>query len=136
MQVKSVLSELKEIEARVSGLVQRMEAEDGAITATVCEVRKYAILEEVFRNGERATPEEISDFAKKYGKTPSSTAGYYSGKNPSLTKSVGDDKIRQLTETGKEMVLEARNKWGADWLDRVPLDLIGSNQTPNAAISF
>ena len=78
--MKTILDELKEIEARVSALIQRIAAEHKAITATVGEVRRLAILEEVFRNKGQATPKEISNYAKKYGKTPSSCAGYYSGK--------------------------------------------------------
>lgn len=133
--MKTILDELKEIEARISALIQRMEAEHKAITATVGEVRRLAILEEVFRNKGRATPQEISNYAKKYGKTPSSCAGYYSGKSPSMSAS-DDKKTRLLTETGKRIVQETREMWGEDWLDRVPMNVIGSHQTPNAEISF
>ena len=133
--MKTILDELKEIEARVSALIQRIAAEHKAITATVGEVRRLAILEEVFRNKGQATPKEISNYAKKYGKTPSSCAGYYSGKSPSMSTS-DDKKTRQLTETGKRIVQETREMWGEDWLDRVPMDVIGCHQTPDAEISF
>lgn len=133
--MKTILDELKEIEARVSALIQRMEAEHKAITVTVGEVRRIAILEEVFRNNGKATPQEISDYAKKYGKTPSSCAGYYSGKSPSMSAS-DDKQTRQLTETGKRIVQEKREMWGEDWLDRVPMNVVGCYQAPDAEISF
>lgn len=133
--MKTILDELKEIEARVSALIQRMEAEHKAVTTTVGEVRRLAILEEVFRNNGKATPQEISDYAKKYGKTPSSCAGYYSGKSPSMTASE-DRQTRQLTETGERIVKETREKWGEDWLDRVPMSVIGNHHMPDAEISF
>lgn len=133
--MKTILDELKEIEARVSALIQRMEAEHKAITVTVGEVRRIAILEEVFRNNGKATPQEISDYAKKYGKTPSSCAGYYSGKSPSMSAS-DDKQTRQLTETGKRIVQETREMWGEDWLDRVPINVVGCYQAPDAEISF
>lgn len=133
--MKTILDELKNIEARISALIQRMEAEHKAITATVGEVRRIAILEEVFRNNGKATPQEISDYAKKYGKTPSSCAGYYSGKSPSMSAS-DDKQTRQLTETGKRIVQETREMWGEDWLDRVPMNVVGCYQAPDAEISF
>lgn len=133
--MKTILEELKEIEARVSALIQRMESEHTAITATVGEVRRLAILEEVFRNNGKATPREISDYAKKYGKTPSSCAGYYSGKSTSMSAS-DDKRTRLLTETGKRIVQETREMWGDDWLDRVPMNVIGCHLTPDAEVSF
>lgn len=133
--MKSVLDELKEIEARVSALIQRMEAEHKAVTTTVGEVRRLAILEEVFRRSGQVTPQEISDLAKKYGKTPSSCAGYYSGKSPSMVASE-DRKTRQLTETGKKMVQEIRDMWGENWLDRLPLAIVGNSYTSDAEIAF
>lgn len=133
--MKTILDELKEIEARVSALIQRMEAEHKAVTTTVGEVRRLAILEEVFRNNGKATPQEISDYAKKYGKTPSSCAGYYSGKSPSMAAS-DDRQTRLLTETGRKIAQATRDEWGEDWLDRIPLNIIGNHHTPDAEISF
>lgn len=133
--MKTILSELKEIHAKVTAVINRIESEDNGIVTTVGEVRKIAILEEVYRKGEVATPLEISDFARKYGKTPSSTAGYYSGKKPSL-EATADKKSRKLTETGKQIVIETRDKWGDDWLDRIPLDIVGNEYTPDSEISF
>lgn len=133
--MQSVLEELKAIEARVSALIRRMEAEQKAATATVGEIRRLAILEEVYRNAGRATPQDISEYAIKYGKTPSSCAGYYSGKSPSLVASE-DREFRLLTETGNRLVLEAREKWGKDWLDRIPLDIVGNSETIGAEVSF
>lgn len=133
--MKTVLDELKEIEAKVSALINRLESQDKRVVATVADVRKIAILEEIYRIGGSATAQEISDFARKYGKTPSSTAGYYSGNKPSLV-ATADRKARELTETGKKVVKETRENWGDDWLDRIPLDIVGNEYTPEAEISF
>lgn len=133
--MKTILDELKEIEARVSALIQRMEAEHKAVTTTVGEVRRLAILEEIFRQNGSATPQEISDYAKKYGKTPSSCAGYYSGKSPSMIASA-DRQTRLLTATGRRIVEDTRKEWGEDWLDRIPLNIIGNHHTPDAEVSF
>jgi len=133
--MKTVLEELKEIEAKVSALINRLESEDKGVVTTIGEVRKIAILEEVYRLGGIATAQEISDFARKYGKTPSSTAGYYSGNKPSLV-ATADRKARELTETGKLVVEETREKWGDNWLDRIPLDVVGNEYTPDAEVSF
>lgn len=133
--MKTILEELKEIEAKVSALINRLESEDKSVVTTVGEVRKIAILEEVYRLGGIATAQEISDFARKYGKTPSSTAGYYSGNKPSLV-ATADREARELTETGKQVVKETREKWGHNWLDRIPLDIVGNEYTPEAEVSF
>lgn len=92
-------------------MINRIEAEDKGIVTTLGEVRKIAILEEVYRKAGVPTPIEISDFARKYGKTPSSTAGYYSGKKPSLV-ATSDRVARKLTEIGKQIVMDTRDKWG------------------------
>ena len=133
--MNTILRELKEIEAKVTALISRLEAEGTSVVTTVGEVRKIAILEEVYRLGGTATAQEISDFARKYGKTPSSTAGYYSGNKPSLV-ATADREARELTESGKQVVIETREKWGADWLDRIPLDIIGNEYTSEAEVSF
>lgn len=133
--MKTVLEELKEIEARTSALIKRLESENKRVSATVGEVRKVAILEEVSRIGGSATPQEISDFARKYGKTPSSSAGYYSGKKPSMIASK-DRQSRLLTTTGEQTVAKARAEWGDDWLERVPLEIVGNKYTPDSEISF
>lgn len=133
--MKTILEELKEIEARTSALIKRLESENKGVTTTVGEIRKAAILEEVFRIGGAATPQEISDFAKKYGKTPSSCAGYYSGKKPSMVASE-DRQSRLLTDTGKQAVEKSRAEWGDDWLDRVPLEIVGNQYTPDSEVSF
>ena len=133
--MKTILEELKEIEAKVSALIKRIESEDKSVVTTVGEVRKIAILEEVYRLGGIATAQQISDFARKYGKTPSSTAGYYSGNKPSLI-ATADREARELTETGKQVVKETREKWGDNWLDRIPLDIVGNEYTQEAEVSF
>ena len=66
--MKTILSELKEIEAKVSALINRLESENTSITTTVGEVRKIAILEEIYRKGGTVTPKEISNLQENTGK--------------------------------------------------------------------
>lgn len=132
---KTIVDELREIEAKVSALIRRLEAENKAVTATVAEIRRLAVLEEIFKKGGSVTPDEISELARKYGKTPSSCAGYYSGNAPSMSASA-DKKTRVLTDTGKRIVQETREKWGNDWLDRLPMDVIRNAYTKVAEVSF
>ncbi|WP_461810594.1 hypothetical protein [Faecalimonas sp.] len=133
--MNSIVNELKEIQAKVTALINLLESENKSSIATVSEVRKVAVLEEVFRLGGIATPQEISEIAKKYGKTPSSTAGYYSGKKPSM-EATEDRSARRITDTGIKVVEETRQLWGEDWLDRLPMDIIGNEHTPDTEISF
>lgn len=134
-----VLKELLEIKAKVDALVITLQsAKNAAVTAGIEEVRKIAVLEEVYRLGGAATPNEISEIAKKWGKSPSSTAGYYSGNSPSLEACVNSngDAIRRLTAQGVDNVKRYRAEWGVDWLDRVPLEIVGNSNTKTAKISF
>ncbi|MCL2580639.1 MAG: hypothetical protein FWE32_11550 [Oscillospiraceae bacterium] len=121
----AILDGLRKMEVLVSALIKLLESEMPKAKTTVKELRRLAVLEEVFRTNGVATPDELSRYAKKYGKTPSSCAGYFSGKAPSLIAS-NDRKLRLLTEKGKEYVAGARASWGDDWLERVPLDTVGS----------
>ena len=133
--MKTILEELKEIKAKVEALINRLEAEDNGITTTIGDIRKIAILEEIFRLGGTTTAKQISELAQKYGKTPSSTAGYYSGYKPSLV-ATEDRKFRKLTKTGIQVVQETREKWGNNWLDRLPLEIISNKYTPDSEITF
>ncbi|TCL54482.1 hypothetical protein EDD76_12086 [Kineothrix alysoides] len=149
MDKTKLLKDLKRIEASLAAVIHQIESENTGITATIAVVRKIAILEEVFRAGGKVTAEEVSKFAIKYGKTPSSCAGYYSGKSPSMTtnEELIDDKAllkynwftsdwRYLTNTGLLLVREKRDEWGEDWLDRVPLDIVGSDANTLTYINF
>ena len=148
MYNESYLKELYSIRDRVNALISLMEREDGnedgkkmtttkiiAKKTTVGEVKKKAILEEIYRMGGTTTPDVISELAIKYGRKPSSTAGYYSGKKPSLIATV-DKKARKLTPYGESIVEQTRTDWGEDWLDRVPLDIVGNENTPDMEIEF
>ena len=128
--MQNVIEELKRIQAAVTNLIEVLESspENKTVSATVGEIRSVAILEEIYRCSGSVTPEQISEFAVKYGKTPSSCAGYYSGKKPSLNAS-DDRKRRLLTKQGEETVLAARHRWGDDWLDRVPQSIIANDAT-------
>ena len=101
----------------------------------IIEIRRVAVLEEIYRAGGTVTAKEVSCFAEKYGKTPSSTAGYYSGNKPSLTAS--EDRLaRVLTETGRMIVLEKREEWGEDWLERVPMEIVSNAYARDTEIVF
>lgn len=133
----TVLKELLEIKAKVDALVLILQSEDSATTANIAEIRKIGVLEEIYRLGGSATPSEISTIAKKYGKTPSSTAGYYSGNVPSLiADEICGKAIRKLTPQGEALVIQYRNKWGEDWVERVPLDVVGNPNTRTSEIAF
>lgn len=134
-----ILKELLEIKAKVDALVLTLQsAKNASVTASIEEVRKIAVIEEVYRLGGTATPNEISEIAKKWGKSPSSTAGYYSGNSPSLEACVNSngDAIRRLTAQGVENVKRYRAEWGEDWLDRVQLEIVGNFNTKTTEISF
>ena len=148
MRNESYLKELYAIRDRVNALIALMEREDSnedgkkltttkiiAKKTTVGEVKKKAILEEIYRLGGTTTPDVISELAIKYGRNPSSTAGYYSGKKPSLI-ATEDKKARKLTPYGESIVKQTRTDWGEDWLDRVPLDIVGNENTPDMEIEF
>ena len=133
-----IVNELKRINASITTLIDELEVDpqNTVVTAQIANVRKIAVLEEIARCGGSVTPAQISTFAKKYGKTPSSTAGYFSGNKPSLIAS-DDRHFRLLSEYGKKLVEATREKWGNDWLDRLPLaTLSNSNIDKTLEISF
>lgn len=135
---ETVLKELLEIKAKVDALVLIIQSKESSITASIEEIRKIAVLDEIYHLGGSATPSEISKIARKYGKTPSSTAGYYSGKSPSLEACEDSNKntIRKLTTQGESIVMQYRSKWGEDWVERVPLDVVGNSNTRTSEIAF
>ena len=128
IEMQELLKELWEIEARVSAIIARLESENKTTVTTVAEVQRLAILEEIYRAGGSVTAKQIADFAKKYRKIPSSTAGYYFGRKPSLV-ATDDRTAGKLTETGIEIVMKMREKCGEDWLDKVPLEVVGNEYT-------
>lgn len=133
-----LLKELKGIAARLEALMRQLEPREAeaAVTASVGEVRRLAVLDAIYRCGRPLLPEEISAICSRYGRDPSGSAGYYSGRRPSLRAST-DRKTRMLTPDGEALVREARQDWGEDWVDRLPMDLVGSPHTPpETEISF
>ena len=127
MTNQEILHQLKEIQGQVNGLIQALEREEQSqsVTATVGEVRRAAILEEVYRQGGSVTAADISVFAQRYGRSPRSCLA------------ASEDKTRrELTAVGTELVLEAREKWGEDWLDRLPMDVLSNPHTPDTTIAF
>lgn len=148
MEKKHLLNDLKRIQASITAVINQLESEKTGVTATIADIRRLAILEEVCRAGGTVKPEDISKFAKKYGKTPSSCAGYFSGKSPSMT---GNDELiakgllkanwftgegRYLTDTGLRLVMEKRDEWGEDWLERIPIEIVCSEANTLTFINF
>lgn len=134
---ETILKEFLEIKAKVDALVLTLQSEGTSTTASITEVRKIAVLEEISRLGGSATPLEISSIAKKYGKTPSSTAGYYSGKAPSLIAiDICGKSIRKLTPQGEKLVELYHSKWGEKWIERIPLEIVGNPNTRTSEIAF
>ncbi len=136
MEMDQILKALYKIKAEVDSLIANI-ASNATITATVEEVRRVAILEEIYRLGQ-ATPKQISEIAVKYGKTPSSTAGYYSGNAPSLKGSVNKkgEAVRKLTQHGEAVVMNYRSRWGEDWLDRIPIEDVGNSNAKTTFVKF
>ena len=65
--MQSLLDELKEMQAKLSAIIARLEAEHNTVTATLAEIRRVAVLEEIYRAGGMVTAKEVSCFAEKYG---------------------------------------------------------------------
>ena len=49
--MQSLLDELKEMQAKLSAIIVRLEAEHNTVTATLAEIRRVAGLEEIYRAG-------------------------------------------------------------------------------------
>ena len=45
--MQSLLDELKEMQAKLSAIIARLEAEHNTVTATLAEIRRVAVLEEI-----------------------------------------------------------------------------------------
>lgn len=136
--IMQIVAELKQINASITTLIDQLEADpqNTVVTTQIVNARKIAVLEEIARCGGSVTPTQVSAFSKKYGKTPSSAAGYFSGIKPSLIAS-DDRRFRLLSEYGKDLVEATRKKWGDDWLDRLPLATISDpNVAKTLEISF
>jgi len=133
MNREEIIKELKGIEAQVAALIKKIEPQTATsgVKVTVGELRKAAILEEIYLAGGAVTPKELSSFAVRYGRTPGSCAGYFSGKKPSL-KSSQDKSERVLTDLGNEFLKSKREKWGEDWLNRIPHETVGNIPTPDS----
>ena len=150
MDKDNILKNLKMIESSISAVIAQMEAEKGEVETTIADVRKFAILEEVFRENGKVKADKLSELAIKYGKTPGSSGGYFSGDLPSMTSKADDARIpesllkpnwfngewRYLTEEGLRVVIAKRAEWGEDWLDRIPLEIVGSKADKETIISF
>jgi|GEM_PF-689901 len=150
MHKDNILKDLKKIRASVSAVIDQIEAENKDVSATVADIRKFAILEEVYRAGGKVTANDISDFAVKYGRTPGSCGGYYSGNSPSMTGKGDDERIpksllkpnwftgegRYLTRDGLYLVEKKRAEWGEDWLKRIPLNIVSSEIDVLTVVSF
>jgi hypothetical protein len=142
MEKQEITARLRQVRAQIVALAEQVnileseldpEIARGGIRVTVGDVRKVAILEEVQRAGGAVSPADLSKFARKYGRDPSSCAGYFSGKKPSL-KASRDKKQRILTNEGLAALGETSREWGADWFERIPLDKVENPDTMNTTI--
>lgn len=133
MKVEVDLELLKSLVDRLAILEQELRViktqihnlySEGGKEVLVATIRWVAPLAEVVRAGGVVTPVELSWFCRKYGKNPKGAAGYFTGMRPSM-RSLDDDK-RAITEDGRARVLQMEIEYGPDWLERVPLDLVGN----------
>lgn len=134
-QMQSILDELNHhingLQGIKSSLETLMHSDGKQIQISVYDIRYLAILEEVYRRDSIVTATELSAISKKWGKDPRGSAGYFAGEYPSMKGIAGDR--RALTDKGVQSVIDARNQYGNDWLDKINIDYIGDNSTPNEA---
>ena len=127
--IKLVLEQIDQIKAQLDGmkalLLLSLEEGSQGKEMTVYDVRMYAVLEEVYRRGSIVTARELSEISTKWGKDPRGSAGYFSGNSPSMRGGLAGDK-RALTPTGEKWVLDYREKYGDDWLDKVDVQYVGN----------
>lgn len=131
-KIQTILTDIKELKQKLESITLSLESitnDQEGIEINVYDIRKIAILEEVYRSDGIVSAEQLSDIAKKWGKSPQGVAGYFTGDNPSLRSIAGGK--RALTDKGADAVIYYRDKYGDDWLDKVNLDLVGNSNTPD-----
>lgn len=134
-RIQDIMNEIDGIKLKLDSLklsLQNMFDNQEGIELSVYQIRRMAILEEVHRKDGIVTSEQLSEITKRWGRNPQGTAGYFSGDNPSLRGIAGGK--RALTERGLEIVMENRQSFGDDWLDRVDINFVGNSNTPVDAV--
>lgn len=128
-RLNSIEHELRAVKLQIRNLYAVGEKE-----IMVHTVRWVAPLAEVERAGGVVTPLELSWFCRKYGKNPKGVAGYFTGAKPSM-RSVEGDK-RAITEDGRARIRQIELEYGEDWLERIPLDLVGDPEVDPDSIIY
>ena len=130
---KETLDTLRKIRADLNAIISQLEAEvdSSAKIVKLGIVRRFAVLDEVYRLGGIVTPEKLSELAQKYGRTGSSAAGYFRSEQSSLEKI--SEKERKLTSHGLDRVMKCREDWGEDWIDKIDMSLASN---PNVSINI
>lgn len=72
---------------------------------------------------------KLSEIVRKYGKDPRGAAGYFKGYNSSM-KGIAGGK-RALTDEGVRKIEDANERFGEDWLDRIPLNIVSDINNPD-----
>ncbi|MFZ5899165.1 MAG: hypothetical protein ACOYU7_08385 [Bacillota bacterium] len=143
MKVQVPLDLLKELVDRLSVLEQEIKAirvkinnlyAEGGKEILVSTIRYVAPLADVQRAGGVVTPLELSWFCRKYGKNPKGAAGYFTGARPSM-RSISEDQ-RAITEDGLARVKQIEAEYGEDWLDRIPLDVVGNPEVDGHTLIY
>lgn len=124
-EIETIKIKLESLKASLDRIIDTQDTYE----ISVYDVRRAAILEEVYRENSIVSSDELSEIARKWGRNPQGTAGYFSGTNPSLRAIAGGK--RALTERGLEIVMENRNAYGQEWLDRVDKEFVGNPNTPH-----
>lgn len=127
-RLNTLEQELKAVKLQIRNLYRV-----GGKEITVHTVRLVAPLAEVERAGGVVTPLELSWFCRKYGKNPKGAAGYFTGSKPSM-RSTGIEE-RELTEDGRAHIRQVELEYGADWLEKIPLDAVSDPEiSPDSVI--
>lgn len=129
-QLSLIEQDLKAVKTQIRNLY----AAEGGKEITIQTIRAIAPLAEVVRAGGTVTPLELSWFCRKYGKHPKGAAGYFTGAKPSMKSGEGDQ--RTITDHGLARVRQVEMECGADWLDRIPLDVAANPEVDPDTIIY
>ena len=106
-------------------------------------IRQLALLTEIYNCGSKVTKKELSNIASMYGINPKGVGGYFNGQNPLLTKATlttsykETEEPRYLTKFGTQKVINAKEFFGSNWLEKINIDEINNpDKNPNDIIEF
>jgi hypothetical protein len=115
------ITNLNNLKSRVQALLDNSDLTE---QVRVYSIRYIGVLDDIFDKGGVVTAKELSDIAKKWGRDPRGTAGYYTGDNPSLL-GIANNK-RALTDKASNAVTDFRNRYGIDWKTKINMDFVGN----------